>query len=245
MRKSLFMSIILSAFFAYSCASEGYNTQKGAAVGAIGGALVGQAIGRNTAGTLIGAGGGALAGALVGNAMDQDRTQRRLDEASRPVYATPPPPEEAPPGRWVEVPGSWVNGKWVPAHRTWVPVNPDGTGPETEANPPYPAPPPYAMQAPPEVVPVPGTYVYFVPGVNVDILFYHGSWYRAHGGRWFQARSYNGPWVHIGPRRVPRAIVTLPRDYRRVPPGFHPVPHGELERNWQRWEHERHWDAHR
>ncbi|MDR7035178.1 MULTISPECIES: YMGG-like glycine zipper-containing protein [unclassified Mesorhizobium] len=37
----------------------------GAALGAVGGALVGQAIGRNTESTLIGAGAGALLGAVV------------------------------------------------------------------------------------------------------------------------------------------------------------------------------------
>jgi hypothetical protein len=55
---------LLAVLLACSCASEGYNTQKGAAIGAIGGALAGQAIGHNTAGTLIGAASGALVGAV-------------------------------------------------------------------------------------------------------------------------------------------------------------------------------------
>lgn len=41
----------------------------GALVGAAGGALVGQAIGRNTGSTLVGAAGGALLGAAVGTAV--------------------------------------------------------------------------------------------------------------------------------------------------------------------------------
>lgn len=31
---------------------------------------------------------------------------------------------------------------------------------------------PYAFTAPPDIVPIPGTYVYFVPGIGVDIFFY-------------------------------------------------------------------------
>ncbi len=115
--------VIGTLFVTYACATEGYNTQKGAAIGAIGGALAGQAIGRNTAGTLIGAAGGALAGAIAGNAVDQTRQNQRV--APPPAaYAPPPPPSETPPGEWVTVPGQWQGGKWVPAHRVWVPVNP-------------------------------------------------------------------------------------------------------------------------
>jgi uncharacterized protein YcfJ len=57
-----------------SCATvqpERYNTQKGAAVGAGVGALMGQAIGRDTEATLLGAGIGTLLGAITGNAVDQ------------------------------------------------------------------------------------------------------------------------------------------------------------------------------
>ena len=45
------------------------STQQGATVGALGGALVGQAVGGNTASTLIGAAAGGLAGALIGDAV--------------------------------------------------------------------------------------------------------------------------------------------------------------------------------
>lgn len=126
MKKVTLLVVLLAiGFMTYSCASEGYNTQKGAAIGAIGGALAGQAIGRNTAGTLIGAAGGALVGAVAGNAVDQDQTNRKAQAAAaQPVYSQPAPASEAPPGQWVTVPGQWVNGKWIPAHRAWVPVNP-------------------------------------------------------------------------------------------------------------------------
>jgi hypothetical protein len=246
MKKALFGLIILSAFVNYSCASEGYNTQKGALIGAIGGALAGQAIGHNTAGTLIGVAGGALAGAIAGNAVDQSQARERLVQASMPANVPPPPPEEAPPGEWVEVPGAWVNGRWVPAHRAWVPVNPDGSGGQVSASPEYTPPPAYAIEAPPPVVPIPGTYVYYVPDIGADILFYHGHWYRPYAGRWYRAGTYKGPWGYLAPRMVPGAIRGLPPDYRRgIPPGYRPVHHVDLQRNWQRWERERYWDHHR
>lgn len=68
------ISLVLIAVIA-SCASipkDRYNTQKGAAIGAGAGALIGQAIGHDTEGTLIGLAAGTVLGALVGNAIDQD-----------------------------------------------------------------------------------------------------------------------------------------------------------------------------
>ena len=160
----------LVAVLAYACASDDYNTQKGAAIGAIGGALVGQGIGHNTAGTLIGAAGGALVGAVAGNAVDQSNQERRMQaqNAFPPPPAAPPPPP--PPPQTMAVPGlkkhrlemgrrSRRMGKresGVPPHRAWVPVNPTGE-PEASA----PPPPEYAPPAPPEVHPVPGTNVLF------------------------------------------------------------------------------------
>jgi hypothetical protein len=249
MKKVIIGLVILMALSTYSYASGEQNTVKGAAIGAAGGALLGQAIGRNTAGTLIGLAGGALVGAVAGNAVDQAETQKKLEreEALRFAQAAPHPPvEEGPPGEWVEVPGQWLNGKWIPPHRAWVPVNPPGSPPpEAAVEPRYDAPPAYAFPAPPEVVPVPGSYVYFVPGIAAEVLFYHGYWYRPYGGRWYLARSYNGPWGFVGPRGVPRALMTLPHGYRTGPPGFRPIPHAELQRNWGRWERERRWDGHR
>ena len=126
MKIKLPAAVLLSTLLVYACASEDYNTQKGAAIGAIGGALVGQAIGHNTAGTLIGAAGGALVGAVAGNAVDQSNQEKRPKRRQwhrrrclrrHPLYAPPPaaPPQEAPPGQWVDVPGEWVEWEVGPA----------------------------------------------------------------------------------------------------------------------------------
>ena len=129
MKKNMLVILMLMAgLLTFSCSSTGYNTQKGAAVGAGVGAIAGQIIGNNTAGTLIGAAVGALGGAVVGNAIDQDEMDRKMAaSAAQRQSAAPVASNEAdapPPGQWIQIPGQWVGGKWVPAHKAWVPINP-------------------------------------------------------------------------------------------------------------------------
>jgi hypothetical protein len=104
--------------------------------------------------------------------------------------------------------------------------------------------PAFEFHAPPPVVVIPGTYVYTVPDVDVDIVFYQGYWYRPHGDRWFRSASYNGPWRHLGHDRVPGALYSLPPDYRHVPPGHQRIPYGQMKKNWKNWERDRHWHKH-
>jgi outer membrane lipoprotein SlyB len=104
MKKNILTIIILSVMFlSVSCATvpqDRYNTQKGAAIGAGIGALLGQAIGRDTEGTLLGAGIGTVVGAIAGNAVDQDYQAARdaamlnkrvvyVDDGGRAVEAIP------------------------------------------------------------------------------------------------------------------------------------------------------------
>jgi hypothetical protein len=127
MKKSIIaLTIIATGFAMFSCIHEGYNTQKGAAIGAGLGAITGQIIGGDTAATLIGAAVGGLVGAIGGNAVDQSVANQRIDAGQQrtTVAVAPQYTQEAPPGRWVVVPGQWSGGKWVPAHNVWVPVNP-------------------------------------------------------------------------------------------------------------------------
>ncbi len=98
------------------------------------------------------------------------------------------------------------------------------------------------IPAPPPMVVIPGTYVYYPPDVSVDIFFYQGYWYRPYEGRWFTASGYNGPWRAVGPRYVPRALISVPPDYRRIPLEHERMPHDMVRRNWRAWEKERHWD---
>lgn len=101
-------------------------------------------------------------------------------------------------------------------------------------------PPRVEFDGPPELVPIPGRYVYFVPDIDSDLFFYHSRWYRPYKGRWFRSENYAGPWERV--HEVPPALIDLPADYRSIPRGYSRIPYGELRNNWERWERERYWD---
>jgi len=101
--------------------------------------------------------------------------------------------------------------------------------------------PPLVIPAPPGLVVIPGTYVYYPPDVAVDIFFYHGYWYRPYRGHWYRSRGYNGPWGSIAINRVPRAVYGVPPGFRHGPMYEH-VPYGQVKKNWRAWERDRHWD---
>ena len=75
MQRNIMIFLLLSLLFlSVSCATtqpDRYNTQKGAAIGAGIGALLGQAIGRDTEATLLGPI-FTVFGAIAGNAVDQE-----------------------------------------------------------------------------------------------------------------------------------------------------------------------------
>jgi len=96
----LFLSVMILSASCATIPEDRYNTQKGAAIGAGIGALLGQAIGRDTEGTLLGAGIGTVIGAIAGNAVDQDYQAARdaamlnkrvvyVDDQGRAVEAIP------------------------------------------------------------------------------------------------------------------------------------------------------------
>ena len=93
-----------------------------------------------------------------------------------------------------------------------------------------PPPPVFRFHAPPPMVVIPGTYIYAVPDIDVEILFYQGYWYRPHEGHWYRSKSYNGPWAYLESRRVPRALFDLPPDYYRIPPGYERIPYGHFKK---------------
>lgn len=105
-------------------------------------------------------------------------------------------------------------------------------------------PPPVVFSSPPAVVVIPGTYAYFIPGIQAEIFFYRGYWYRPYKGYWYRAHRYDGPWVYIAPGRVPPPILHVPPDFRRLRPGYERIPYSHLRKNWKRWEREHYWDRH-
>jgi hypothetical protein len=84
---------------------------------------------------------------------------------------------------------------------------------------PPPPPPPVVVTAPPQLVVIPGTPVYYAPGLSVNFFFHDKKYYSFHNGSWFFALAYNGPWTFVPVERVPRPVLAVPVQYYKVPPG--------------------------
>jgi hypothetical protein len=110
-------------------------------------------------------------------------------------------------------------------------------------------PPPVVFARPPELVVLPGSYVYVAPDVAEDIYFHNGWWWRPWGGHWYRSRQYNSGWTYY--RNVPAFYRGIPpgwrNDYRANqwqghPWAHHRIPHHQLHQNWRGWEKNRHWE---
>ena len=88
-------------------------------------------------------------------------------------------------------------------------------------------PPPIVVAAPPEVVAIPGSQVYFVPQPGIDVFFFGGYWWSPRGDRWYRAGAYNGPWSVIKRRYVPGPVIGVPKDYRQRFARERHIPYGE------------------
>jgi hypothetical protein len=90
--------------------------------------------------------------------------------------------------------------------------------------------PPVVAAPPSEVVLIPGSDIYYVPGVSVDLFFYGGYWWSPRGSQWYRAYEPNGPWVVVGRRYVPSPLFRVPRDYRVAYRGADRIPYGHWKR---------------
>ncbi|WP_088330029.1 OmpA family protein [Lacimicrobium sp. SS2-24] len=85
MKKSI-IAVAISALVLGGCAANSSNTQKGAGIGAVAGALLGKATGDNAKSRYVwGAAVGALAGAAIGNYMDKQEQAFREELADSGV----------------------------------------------------------------------------------------------------------------------------------------------------------------
>jgi hypothetical protein len=82
-----------------------------------------------------------------------------------------------------------------------------------------PPPPPIVVAAPPQLIVVPGTPVYYAPGLNVNFFFHEGRYYTFHGGSWFVGAAHKGPWTFVAVEHMPRPVLAVPVQYYKVPPG--------------------------
>ncbi len=69
-----------------------------------------------------------------------------------------------------------------------------------------PLPPPIVVATPPAMVFLTEPAVYVAVGVPYDIFFVSGRYYYFHGDRWYWARGYGGPWVHVAYQSLPPGL---------------------------------------
>ena len=79
--------------------------------------------------------------------------------------------------------------------------------------------PAIVVPAPPRLVIVPSTPVFYAPEVGYNYFVYENQHYIFRDGRWFAARTYRGPWRLVAVNRIPRPLAAVPVAYYKVPPG--------------------------
>jgi hypothetical protein len=102
-------------------------------------------------------------------------------------------------------------------------------------------PPEVMVMEDPELVVIPGTYVYWLDGQD-DVYFYSGGWWRSWNGYWYRADGYSGPWARIEMGRVPRPVTHLPGNWKQSHYDAPRVHWHETRNNWKGWENDRHWE---
>ena len=113
--------------------------------------------------------------------------------------------------------------------------------------------PPLVFAAPPEVIVLPYTSgVYVVPGIDAELYFWNGWWWRLWEGRWYRSHYYDRGWGYY---------YSVPSFYFDVDPGwrgyyhdhnwyghpwnYEPIPHSRLQSNWRNWDTNRYWERQR
>jgi len=97
-------------------------------------------------------------------------------------------------------------------------------------------PPPIVASEPPGMVWVPQSQVFFVPDPQLNVFFYSGYYWCPRGDRWYRSRAYNGPWGVVEQRRVPRAVIYMPPDYRTRYGHEQHMPYGQWKKEHARYE---------
>jgi len=109
-------------------------------------------------------------------------------------------------------------------------------------------PPPVVFTAAPQLVALPGTYVYVDPTFGEDIFFADGWWWRPWHGHWYRSHYYDRDWENYS--SVPYFYHSIPSDWRGQysrhewrghPYNYESVSYDDVHRNWSTWKRERRW----
>jgi len=92
-----------------------------------------------------------------------------------------------------------------------------------------PPPPRVVFVEQPSVAIIPGSSVYVVQNSEYDVFQYGGYFWLETGGYWYRSSSYDRPFTVCEVQRVPRSVLTVPRQHwKHHPVGMneHPRGHG-------------------
>ncbi len=86
---------------------------------------------------------------------------------------------------------------------------------------------------PRDLIPFPNVGAFFVPDIDVDIVFRDGHWWTPRDGKWHRSKEYRGPYVLVPLPEVPPWLLGLPPQFRvhygkekRIPYGQWKKMHG-------------------
>lgn len=94
------------------------------------------------------------------------------------------------------------------------------------------SPPAIMVAEPPAMVMIPNSTIYFVPQVEIDILFFDNYWWAPRGDQWYRSSAYNGSWERIENHDVPDQVYKVPKDYRQRYDKEQHIPYGQWKKQW-------------
>lgn len=106
-----------------------------------------------------------------------------------------------------------------------------------------------SFSSPPNVIAIPYTDVYAVPGIDVDLFFWNGWWWRSWQGNWYRSHYYDRGWNYY--HNVPSFYSKVDPSWRRYYRernwhgyrwNYERIPHRQLKQNWGNWGKSRHWE---
>jgi len=105
------------------------------------------------------------------------------------------------------------------------------------------------LPAPPSLVVVPGTPVYYAPQAPANVFLYGHQYWAFTPSGWHVGPNWNGPWAVVEPAFVPVPVLRVPVQYYPAPPGHWrgwarnapPRWDGNYGRNWRETSAERDW----
>ncbi|RPJ07786.1 MAG: hypothetical protein EHM28_06030 [Spirochaetaceae bacterium] len=104
------------------------------------------------------------------------------------------------------------------------------------------SPPIIVVRDNPDLIVIPGTYVYYMDSDDGDVFFYSGFWWRRWHDSWYRSDHYHGSWVIIDVGYVPYAVVHLPSRWHDRTHEAPRIKWNETERNWNEWERDHYWE---